>query len=134
MSTNTQVSTSSVNAQADSIARRLDNGYFNVYDGVQPASSDDPITSQNLLVSLRFAPVSAPPAVNGVITLSIISDIALAAGDATWYRCLESDNATVVMDGNVGLVDENLVLPSTISILSGQLLHISSFQHTVRKQ
>jgi hypothetical protein len=133
MPTNTQVSTSVVESQADLLARRLDNGYFNLYDGTQPASSDDAVTTQNLIASLRFSTPSAPSSSNGVLVFSIIEDIASMAGVVSWYRCLESDNTTVVMDGNIGLVDENMVL-TTVNVLSGQLINITSFQHTVRKQ
>jgi len=133
MSSNTQVSTSCVNLQADLISSRLVSGYLDMYDGSQPATADTAITTQQLIATLRFSGSTPPSATNGTVILDLIPDIALQDGTVTWYRCYESNHTSVVMDGNIGTVDENMVLSMT-TVLSGQLFNISNFQHIVRKQ
>jgi hypothetical protein len=131
MPLNTQVSTAIVNGQADYMARQLDDGYFYIMGGVQPASADVAITTQPIIAILRFDVVSAPAATNGEISFTIIQDIAMQDGTMTWYRCFKSDNTTVVMDGNIGLNDENLVFYNNV-VLDGQQIQVN-LVHTVGK-
>lgn len=133
MSKNTQVATAIVNAQADLVARALDDGYLRIYAGAQPSNADTAVTSQTLLAELRFAEVSAPAAENGVITFAAIgSTIAAATGDASWFRALATDGTTAVLDGSVGLAGDgpNLVL-STTTIVVGGSVSIVSLTHSV---
>jgi hypothetical protein len=133
MAKDTQLSNAAANAEANALARLLDNGYRRVYDGSKPATADTAITSQVLLAELRFAATSAPAAVDGVLTFTLITDSeANANGTAAWYRDLQSNGTTVVMDGTVGTSDANLNL-STTSVFAGQQVAITSATHTVAK-
>lgn len=133
MAKDTQLSNAAVNAEADALARLLDNGYRRVYNGSKPATANTAITSQTLLAELRFAATSAAAAVDGVVTWTLIADAsANADGTAAWFRDLSSDGTTAIMDGTVGTSGENLNL-STTSILAGQQLAITSATHTVAK-
>lgn len=51
MTKNTRLSTLVVNAQADALAALAAGGFLDMYDGVQPKSADDPVTTQKLGVS-----------------------------------------------------------------------------------
>jgi hypothetical protein len=135
MAKNTQMATAAVNAEANGLARALDNGYLQIYDGAQPADGDTAVTTQNLLVELRFAATSAPSASNGTLTFNAMTPgIAIRAGQASWYRALQSDHATPVMDGNVGPVgSSNNIELSTVQIQQGGQVGMSSFTHTVAK-
>jgi hypothetical protein len=133
VSKNTQLTNLAANTEANSLATLCNNGYLNIYDGTQPATADTAITTQNLLVTLRFSATAFPSASAGVLTANTItSGTAGATGTAAWFRVLESDNSTVVFDGSVGTATANLILPTT-SISSGQTVSCSSFTHTVQK-
>lgn len=115
MSKNTQLASAVVSAQADLLADLLAGGYLRIYSGAQPANADTAVTTQTLLVQLRFATPAAPPAVNGLLTFNaLISGVASATGTATWCRALASDGATVVFDGTVGVAGDtpNVVMNS----------------------
>ena len=135
MAKNTQMSDDAVNAQADALARKLDNGYLRIYDGTQPATADTAVSTQTLLAELRFNATSAPSASGGVLTMNAITadSSANASGTASWFRCLKSDGTTVVMDGNVGTTGStsNLELATT-TITAGVQVSVSSFTHDVK--
>jgi hypothetical protein len=123
-----------VNAEADALARLLDNGYLRIYSGSQPATADTALGAQVLLAELRFNATSAPAASAGVLTFNAItSDTAAdATGTAAFYRALKSDGTSVVMDGSVGTSSADLVLNST-AIQSGAQVDVTSFAVTVSK-
>jgi hypothetical protein len=132
----TRLSNATVNGQADSLARRLDNGYLRIYSGAQPGTADTAIAAQELLAELRFSPTSAPAAVAGVLTFNpLTSDVAAdATGTATWFRTLASDGVSVVLDGSIGITGSvnNLELATT-SIVQNAQIQVTSFTHTVAK-
>lgn len=133
MAKNTQLATAIANAQADALARQLDNGYLRIYTGTQPANADAALGSQVLLVALRFANPSAPAAVNGVLTVTPpVAAYAIATGTAAWFRAYAADGTTVVLDGNAGLAGDspNLVL-SNAAIATGQLIVVGAISHSV---
>lgn len=132
MALNTQLANATVNGQADSLSARLNSGFLRIYDGTQPTNADTAIGAQVLLAELTFSATAAPAASNGLITFNAIgSDTsANATGTATWFRCVQSDGATVVMDGSVGTSSANLVLNS-VSIVAGGTVAVSSFTHDV---
>jgi hypothetical protein len=123
-----------VNAEADALARLLDNGYLRIYSGTQPATADTALSGNTLLAELRFAATSAAAASAGVLTFSAITSdtSADATGTATFYRALKSDGTSVVMDGSVGTSSADLVLNST-AIQSGAQVDVTSFAVTVSK-
>lgn len=133
MPKNTQIAAAVASAQADALARALDDGYLRIYAGTQPATADTAITNQTLLVELRFAAVSAPAASDGVLTFSaLLAASALSTGIATWFRCLSSDGTTVIFDGTVGTsVDGANLTLNTTSITAGGLIGVSAASYTV---
>ncbi len=133
MAVNTQIADATVNAQADALATLLNNGYLRIYDGTQPTNADTAIGAQVLLAELRFNATAAPAASGGVLTFNAITpdSSANATGTATWFRCLQSDGTTVVMDGSVGTSASNMIMATT-SIVSGVQVSVSSFSHDVR--
>lgn len=126
MALNPQFAVATVNAEADLLGSLLDDGYLRVYDGTQPLTADDAITDQVLLAELRFAADAFPAAVAGVITSNALTDedSALASGTAAWARLLESDGATVVMDGTVGTSDANIII-NTVDIVATAVISAS---------
>lgn len=135
MAKNTQLANATVNGQGDNLAARLNTGYLRIYSGVQPATADTALSGNTLLAELRFNATAAPATVAGVITFNAITAaVAAATGTAVWFRALQSDGTTVVMDGSVDIAGNtpNLALNST-SISSGANVSVTSFVHTVQK-
>jgi hypothetical protein len=134
MANNPKFANVTVNAEADALARLLDNGYLRIYSGSQPTNADTALGAQVLLAELRFAATSAPAASSGVLTFSAITSdtSADATGTAAFYRALKSDGTSVVMDGSVGTSSADLVLNST-AIQSGAQVDVTSFAVTVSK-
>jgi hypothetical protein len=120
MALNPKYANATVNAEADALARLLDDGYLRIYDGTQPATADTAIGAQVLLAELRFGATSAPAAVNGLLTFNAFTSDASAnnAGTATWARALASNGTSVVMDGSVGTATSDFIINST-AISSG---------------
>lgn len=130
---NSQLSSEVVKAQAAAIVALLNNGYFNIYDGVQPKTADEAVSSQRLLVSLRFASPAAPSPVDGEIRFkSLESGTVQNQGRASWYRCLAQDGTTVIMDGSVGVTNANLILNNVDFLLTARVF-VDSFVHKVEK-
>jgi hypothetical protein len=133
MALNTKLSNVSVSTEADAFAVLFNAGYLRIYDGDQPATADAPLTTQVLLAELRFPNPAFGSAASGVITANAIDPVnAGASGLASWFRCTQSDGATVLMDGSVGLALCNLILDS-VALQLGAEVSINSFQHTVTK-
>jgi len=132
MANNLKISTTAVNAQADSLSDLLDNGYLRIYDGTQPANANTAIATQVLLAELRFNATASPAASGGVLTMNSITQdsSANATGTATWFRALKSDGSTAVFDGSVGTASCDLNLGST-SITSGASVAVTSMTYTV---
>lgn len=133
MALNTQMANAGVNAEADALARQLDNGWIRLYSGTQPANGDAAITG-TILAELRFSATSAPAAAAGVLTFNTITGdtAANATGQATHFRCFKSDGTTPVMDGTVGTTGCNLNL-NTDQIVANAQVDITGFTHTVTK-
>lgn len=134
MTKSTRMADATVNAQADAMARLLDNGYLRIYDGTQAATADTAIGAQVLLAELRFNATSAPAASGGLLTFNSFTpdSSANASGTATWFRALKSDGTTVVFDGNVGVTGSTSCLEmSTTTITATVAVSVSSFTHDV---
>lgn len=134
MALNTQVSNTAVNAEANALATLLNTGYLRIYSGTQAANANTAIGAQVNLATLRFSATAFPTAVNGVLTANAITSDTNAAftGTATWFRALQSDGTTVVMDGSVGTSASNLIVATT-TITAAQTVSCSSFVHTVNE-
>lgn len=118
MATNTQIHYSTANAQADALARLLDNGYLRIYDGTMPTRADDALGAQVLLAELRFNATSAPAASNGVLTFNAITGdpAANAGGTQTFFRAFSVDGTTVRWQGTCGASGCDLNIPSPIAL------------------
>ena len=117
------------------MATRLNNGYLRIYSLTQAATADTALGAQVMLAELRFNATAAPATALGVITFNAITGAtAAASGTATWFRALQSDGTTVVMDGTVDVTGNtpNLVLNS-VAISSGATVNVTAFTHTVQK-
>lgn len=78
------------------------NGRLRIYSGTQPTLGGGSITSQVLLAEFVL-PVNAFDVSAGILTANDFgTTLGLAAGIATWFRLLEDDLSTVIMDGTVG--------------------------------
>lgn len=131
MALNTQISYAAVNAEADALARLLDNGFLRIYEGTVPTRADDALGAQVLLAEGRFAATSAPAASNGVLTFTVpITDSAAnAGGTQTFFRAFKSDGTTVVWQGTAGASGCDLNLPSPIAL--GAAINVTSLTYTV---
>ena len=101
-----------------------------IYSGSRPATAGAATT---LLAQLTCNATFAPAASSGVLTLNAISPAtsAAATGTATWFRIVQSDGSTFVMDGSVSTVaagtgdlrldDTNIVLGGTVAISSATI-------------
>jgi hypothetical protein len=135
MASDAKISTVAANAEANTIATLLSNGYLRVYGGDKPASADD-VTASPPLAELRFAEVAFRPAEGGIIVSNPIApDMNTAGGaDATWYRTFSEDGVTPVFDGTIGLTGCNINLQPSVTVHPGGELHIGSISYRVRKE
>lgn len=131
-----RLANATVNAEADALARLLDNGYLRIYDGTIPTNADTAVGAQVLLAELRLNATSAPAAVAGVLTFNAVtSDTSNnATGTAAWYRALSSNGTSAVMDGTVSLTGGggDLII-NAVAIVVGAQTDITSWTHTVPK-
>lgn len=101
-----------------------------IYDGTKPATGG---TATTLLAQLTCNATFAAAASSGVLTLNSISSdtSANATGTATWFRIVQSDGSTHVLDGTVSTVaagtgdmqldDTSIVLGGTVAISSATI-------------
>lgn len=127
-------STVACNAAIAALGALCNGGKLRIYDGAQPADANTAITTQNLLAEFTLPNPAFGSAGSGIVTANAISPVSvLRAGTAAWCRIVESDGATGVMDGTVGVSNANVVLnsvaltvPSQIAITSLSLTEIST--------
>jgi hypothetical protein len=113
-------------AMLDAITTRAGNAaLLRIYSGSRPSTGG---TATTLLAELTCGTPFAAAAVNGVLTLGAITQdsSANATGTATWFRIVQSDGTTFVLDGDVGTSGSDLNLTTT-SIVSGQPVSVTSF-------
>lgn len=96
-----------------------------IYSGTQPSTGGAETT---ILAQLTMNATFAPAAAAGVLTLNSITadSSANATGTATWFRILQSDATTHVLDGDVSttaagtgdlqLDDTSIVLGGTVAL------------------
>jgi hypothetical protein len=113
------------NNQLDEITARAGaSALLRIYSGTRPATGG---TATTLLAELTCSATFAPGAASGVLTLNAITQdlSANASGTASWFRIVQSDGSTHVLDGDVGTSGSDLNL-TTVSIVSGQPVSITS--------
>lgn len=89
------------NDMLDAIASRAGgNAILRIYSGTQPSTGGAETT---ILAQLTMNATFAPAATAGVLTLNSITadNSANANGTASWFRILQSDATTHVLDGDV---------------------------------
>jgi hypothetical protein len=134
MALNPKLTDLAVSREADAVCALLDGGYLDLYSGAQPASADDPVTTQVRLARLRWGTPAFEAAVGGIAlarTITAESD-APASGTALWFRASKSDGTTAVFDGSVGTADCNLNLDS-VEILQHAEVGVTGFIYTAPK-
>lgn len=107
-------------------------GTIKVYNGTQPTTANDAITSQTLLATLTFSDPCGTTS-SGTLTMSAITQdsAADATGTATWARIADSTGATVFdVDVTVMGAGGTLQFNTTNFVIGGPVL-ISSFTITV---
>lgn len=134
MARKTTMSTLAVNIQANAIANLLDGGFVDVLTGPQPEFSDDPLTTQKVLVSMRFGSPAFRQAEDGVIVANpITSGVGVRDGRPEFFRTYRPDHQTSVFDGSAGREkDNNMILPAA-TIAEGVTVGCSGLTHVVRK-
>lgn len=134
MTTQVTLTVEARNAQADALARLLDNGSIKVYAGTPPANVSAALSGNTVLAECPLAATSAPAAVNGTLTYNAITDDSSinATGTATFYRTFKANGTTAVTQGSVGVAasGESLILDDVALVATG-VLAISSATHTV---
>lgn len=117
------------NAQLDEITTAAGaSALLRIYDGARPATGG---TATTLLAELTCNATFAPAAASGVLTLNAITadSSANATGTATWFRIVQSNGTTHVMDGNVGTSGSDLNF-NTVSIVAAASVSVTSFTIT----
>lgn len=131
MSNIANLSDTAANAEANALASLLNGGFIEFYTGTQPANANTALSGNTLLATLTFGNPAFGAAAAGVITANAIaSGTAAATGTATFARLYKSDGTTVVMDVTVGTSGAGINL-NTTSIVTGGLVSVTSFTHTV---
>ena len=110
------------NAQLDAITTRAGaSALLRIYDGSRPSTGG---TATTLLAQLTCNATFAPGASGGVLTLNSIASAtsAAATGTATWWRIVQSNGTTHVLDGSVSTIAAgtgDMQLDSTSIVLGG---------------
>jgi hypothetical protein len=110
------------NSQLDAITTRAGaSALLRIYDGTRPATAG---TATTLLAQLTCNSTFAPGASGGVLTLNAIASAtsAAATGTATWWRIVQSNGSTHVLDGAASTTAAgtgDLLLDSTSIVLGG---------------
>lgn len=128
------MATKLTNAAASQLADQLD-AYINsggaakirIYSGTEPATADTALSGNTLLADFALSNPAFGAASNGVITLNgtPLTVAASATGTASFFRILQNNATTVVMQGSVGTSGAQLNL-NTTSITSGVNVTITS--------
>ena len=126
MSTSTHLSQAAWDAALDAAIALANGGHVTIYDGVQPATPDVAVTTQNALVTLPLSNPAAAPTSGGTATMNAVgSATAGASGTASWFRVYSSGGAAV-WDGSVGSSGADMNFPST-AFVSGSQYGVSSW-------
>jgi hypothetical protein len=140
MALTARLSVANRNAQLAAFAARLNNGYLRIYSGTQPATPET-AAAGTLLAEHRFAATAFSTPDEGIALANPIDEeVALADGEATWFRALQSDGVTAELDGSVGTPDVpvpgdtyNCEIGAT-TISAGAIVEVATFTHSIPLQ
>lgn len=123
MAHNLNLSIAAANVAMDAISPLLNGGFIDFYDGVQPASGDSAITTQQLLATLTLSNPAFGVSSAGIISaLAIGADVDInATSKTTWARLYRSDHTSVVVDLSVGTTGCDINLNSDNLQIHAQL-------------
>lgn len=132
MALNTQTAAASRNTALNALTAALNSGFIRIYDGTQAVNADTAVGAQVLLAELTFGSTAFGGAAAGVATANAITQdsSANATGTASWFRCLQSNGTTVVLDGSAGTASSNMILNS-VAIQAGAAVSISAMTITL---
>lgn len=125
-----RISTAAQNRQADSVGDDFNSGTLKIYTGSQPASADD-AASGTLLVTINLPADAMAAAASGVAAKTgTWSGVAVADGDAGWFRIANSADTrnydgAITATGGGGDIELD-----DVSILTGQTVLIGTFTIT----
>jgi hypothetical protein len=127
---NTQLSDIAVNAQANALAVLCNGGSLSIYDGVQPANANSPITVDNTLGVVLTLPNPAFGAPNSgqISANSIDPSPAVGTITPTFGRITDTSGNTII-DVSAGMDQCNITIGA---FTSGTLVSVTSFIHDVR--
>ena len=130
----TRIASAAAIASVDAVVALLSSGSagrVDIMSGTQPADVDTAITAQVVLASLTLSVTAFAAAVdntgNAQATANNINQdtAANAAGTATWFRAYDG-NSVAIIDGNVGVVDEALVM-TNVNIALNDTVNIATW-------
>lgn len=127
---NIQLSSAVVDAQVAVFASACSGGYLRIYDGIQPTSAEEAVSSQVLGVELRF-PDNAFSILEGGRIVSHIMEpgVSVASITPTWARIFTSTGAVV---GDITAGSEGTAL--IVSPFSAnKVINCDGFSHQVLK-
>jgi hypothetical protein len=117
----------------------LNSGKMRIYTGGMPAGGPDVAATGTLLAELTLNAAAFAAATDGTGKATaqsgaITSDTsAAAAGTAGWFRIWNTAVSTAYIDGNVGTVDEALVLDN-VSIALNDTVAVSDWDFELSEQ
>lgn len=104
---NPTFSTLSIKTKAVAMRMLFRDGRVFIFDGVQPKSPDDKITTQTCLAALDILDVTFGD--DGVLEFTVPEAVpALATGNPTWFR-IETETREAILDGVCGPYGDMLV-------------------------
>src|SRR4051812_3603228 len=104
----TKLSTTGADSMLVAVGNALNTGYLRIYSGTEPATAATALSGNVLLSEMRFSSTAfGTPAVSGSnrrITANTITGDTSADADgiASFFRALQADGSTVIVQGSAG--------------------------------
>ena len=121
MAKNAQFSNTALAIEANALATALNNGTLEISDDIQPATSNDPVTTQTLGATITLSNPAFTVS-NGTLTATNLTTTATASITPTWFR-FKTSTGESILDGSIGLTNANLILDS---FTTGSTINIST--------
>ncbi len=123
-----------INIEADYVATALNGGVLRIYDGTQPPSAENAITTQATIANFAVSsPAQIAGITSGTITFQLPSAVSsTTSATASWYRVYTSA-MTAMWDGNVGTAGDSRDLTlNSVNISLGASVSITSWTRTFK--